>query len=403
MSDAGYDPPASGDPLPDPFKNIPLFGDVLRMASQQGPLNWESATQLALSIASAGASEPNVDPLERIRLEELARVAHLHLSQVPSLPGSSWAAPKVVPTTRTAWAASALADYRPLFERLAASLGPSMAGSPAEGSDPLLGMLAPLLKMMSPVMMGMTAGSMVGHLARSALGSYHLPIPRPGKEVAIVVPALAEFSEEWSLGADELRLWVCLHEFATHAVLEVPAIHQTLTDLLQEYAGSFSLNPAGLEDRFAAFEMPDLSKGPGEALLSFQKMLGDPEVLLGAVRSPAQIALQPRLEALVCVVVGWVDHALDLVTPGLLGGAGRLGEALRRRRVEASDADRFVERLFGLELRQRVYDRGSAFIEGVVQRSGEDGLMPLWADAASLPTPAEIEAPGLWLARLELD
>ena len=147
--------------------------------------------------------------------------------------------------------------------------------------------------------------------------------------------------------------------------------------------------------------MPDLSADPGDALLSFQKMLGDPEVLLGAVRSPAQATVQPRLEALVCVVVGWVDYALDVVTPRLLGGAGRLGEALRRRRVEASDADRFVEGLFGLELRQRTYDRGGAFISGVVERAGEDALLGLWANAESLPTPAEIEAPGLWLARLE--
>ena len=31
----------------------------------------------------------------------------------------------------------------------------------------------------------------------------------------------------------------------------------------------------------------------------------------------------------------------------------------------------------------------------------EEALAGLWASAASLPTPAEVDAPGLWLARTE--
>ena len=77
-----------------------------------------------------------------------------------------------------------------------------------------------------------------------------------------------------------------------------------------------------------------------------------------------------------------------------------LTEALRRRRVEAAAADRFVERLFGLELTQATYDRGSAFVRGVLEREGEDGLRRLWEGDEQLPTPAEVDAPGLWLARI---
>jgi uncharacterized protein (DUF2342 family) len=79
-----------------------------------------------------------------------------------------------------------------------------------------------------------------------------------------------------------------------------------------------------------------------------------------------------------------------------------LTEALRRRRVESAESDRFVERLFGLELSQATYERGAAFVAGVIERAGDDGLRRLWADAANLPTPPEVDAPGLWLARLDL-
>jgi uncharacterized protein (DUF2342 family) len=38
----------------------------------------------------------------------------------------------------------------------------------------------------------------------------------------------------------------------------------------------------------------------------------------------------------------------------------------------------------------------------VVERAGEDGLARLWATERELPTPAEVDAPGLWLARIDL-
>ena len=98
-----------------------------------------------------------------------------------------------------------------------------------------------------------------------------------------------------------------------------------------------------------------------------------------------------------------VDHVLDVVGEKLIASYPMLTEALRRRRVAAAESDRFVEHLFGLELGQATYDRGAAFVAGVVERAGEDGLRRLWADAANLPTPNEVDAPGLWLARSDLD
>ncbi|CAN0417838.1 unnamed protein product, partial [Phaeothamnion confervicola] len=46
--------------------------------------------------------------------------------------------------------------------------------------------------------------------------------------------------------------------------------------------------------------------------------------------------------------------------------------------------------------------RGKTFIGGVVDRVGDAQLPTLFARPSALPTPAEIDAPGLWIARLEL-
>ena len=38
----------------------------------------------------------------------------------------------------------------------------------------------------------------------------------------------------------------------------------------------------------------------------------------------------------------------------------------------------------------------------LIEEFRQRALARLWVDAASLPTPPEVDAPGLWLARLEI-
>ncbi len=402
-----YDAPVTDSgPLGDPFEGMPIFGDIARLLGQQAGGAWDSARQLAVTVATGGASEPNVDPVERMRIEQLARVADLRVADATGLSTSvSGRAVSVLPVNRTRWVMDSLEAYRPLVERLADALGPSEADSddePMEPGDPMAGMFSGMLEMFQPMVLAMTAGSMVGHLARRTFGQYDLPIPRPitgpsADELLLVVPNLDEFAAEWSLAPEDLRLWICVHEVAHHAVLGVPHVRARMDDLLLEYVSSFRNDPAALEDRIGQIDLSDPS-----ALAHLQEVIGSPDVILGAITSPEQDRLRPQLEALVAVVEGVVDHVVDVVGGQLIASYPMLTEALRRRRVEAAEADRFVERLFGLELSQATYDRGAAFVAGVLERAGEDGLRRLWESLDMLPTPAEVDAPGLWLARIDL-
>ena len=395
----------SGDELgkdfeQNPLSGMPLFGDLAKLFSQQGSIGWDAARQLALSIATDGGEEGNVDPLERIRLEQLARIAELHVGNATGLPTSfGGTGISIVPVTRGQWATTTLESWRPLFERLAGSLTPPTTPTTPDPSDPL-SFMAPLMAMMGPMMMGMTAGSMIGHLSRRSFGQYDLPVPRIAKDDVMVIPANFEtFASEWSIPADDLRLWVCAQEIAMHSVLRIPHVRATVDEFLSAYAAGFEPDPNALEDRLGSmeFDMSDPASMSG-----IQSMFGDPELLLGAIQSQAQRDMLPKFEALIAAMVGYVDHIVDAVGSSLLSNTTMISEAVRRRRVEADDSDRFVERLFGLELTQATYDRGAAFVAGIVERAGNDGLVRLWESERTLPTPAELEAPGLWLARIEL-
>ena len=372
-----------------------MFGDLARLFSRQGPVNWDVARQTASWLATDGQTEPNVDPLERIRLEELVRVADLQVSAATGLDTSiAGGVLSILPVSRGDWALHSLEAYRPFLERLATSLSTAGGGDddPADATTQLLGDLG---KMLGPVLLGMQSGFMLGHLSRRALGQYDLPLPRLPADQLLVVPAnLDAFAQEWSLVPDDFRMWVCLQEVTHHAVLGRPHVRARLEHLINEYVSRFEVDPEALEASLGNLDPTDAA--------GLQAVLGNPETLLGAMRSPGQQETLSRIETLTAVIEGYVDHVMDTTGRGLIGSYGQLAEALRRRRVEATDGERFAARLLGLELGRGQYEKGAAFVRGVVERAGEEGLARLWMSERELPTPAELDAPGLWLARIDL-
>jgi putative hydrolase len=298
--------------------------------------------------------------------------------------------------TRGQWAAGTLDAYRHLFTRLATALG-SPADDPPATSDPMGQMMAGLSKMMAPAMLGMAVGSMVGGLASRAFGTQDLPVPRQPATLTLVPRNIDDFSTEWEIPTDEMRLWVIAHELAGHTLFGAAHVRDAVADLVREHVGAFRPDPEAVAEQLGHLDDPS-----GDPMAALQRVLGDPAVLLGAVTSPEQRALQPRLDALVAVVVGYVDWVVDAVAVRLVGGnALRIAEAVRRQRVETSADDRFVEQLLGIRVGDDQVARGKAFVQGVVDRAGDHGLRPLLERADGVPTPNEVDAPGLWLARLE--
>jgi len=75
-----------GDP-DDPISG--LLGDLLKViggGAHGTAAPWlDAARALAQGVAADGAAEANIDPLQRIKLEELARVVELHVEGTTGL------------------------------------------------------------------------------------------------------------------------------------------------------------------------------------------------------------------------------------------------------------------------------------------------------------------------------
>jgi putative hydrolase len=378
----------------------------------QGPLQWDVARQVAISTATNGTNtEANVDPSSRVSLEQLAPIADMHVRNYTGLTTGNGAGgvtgiglPNIVVTNHSTWVHHTLESYKPLFTQLAQALSNPSVDAPQPGTeldietDQIAGMMSSLNKMMAPAMMGMSIGSMIGQLSLRAFGQYDLPIPRePKNQMLLVASNVEQFANDWSIAVDDMRMWVLIHELTSHAVLSVEHVRDSINQQMGKYIAAFRPNPNALMDRLTTMDL-----GTTDPMAMMQKFLTDPTILLGAVLSPEQERQAPVLDAMIASIIGYIDHSVDAISALVLGGGEQIAEAVRRRRVESAPHDSFVEQLLGLRLTRQQVERGHAFAAGVTERAGHEGLSQLFTQAGNLPTPSELDAPGLWLARIEL-
>lgn len=383
------------DETPNPFSN-PLFAQFQRAMSAQGPLQWDVARQTALMAATQGTTEHNVDPQRRIAVESLAAVAQMHAAEVTGREILYLGKLEVV--GRATWVNMTLDSWKPYFDALARAIGGAPEEIPDDDTaDPMMKMLASVSKMIAPSMLGMSVGTLVGRLAVNTFGQFDLPLPRePHGKLVIVIGNVDNFADEWSIPRDDMTMWALLHELVSSAVFGVDHVRDTLQKLVISFASGFRPNPAALSDSIGQLDVSS-----GDPMKILDSLLSDPTVLLGAQRSGAQDHIAPTLDAAVAAIVGYVDHCVDRASARVLGEGSRIAEAVRRRRVAQSGDRVFVERLLGLDLTTERVSLAQQFVAGVIDRAGEEGLSQLIEKPGNLPTPAEIVAPGLWLARLE--
>ncbi len=381
-----------------------LLGDLLRLMRTDAPLQWDLAVQLAVNVASEGLPEPNVDPLQRMRLEEITRIAELQVADVTGMPTTPSGGPvTVVAVGHAEWARRSLESWRPLIEEFAAAIRPPVIAEPVgeESGDEegeLVSFMEKWASAMAPAMIALQVGSIIGHLARRTLGQYELPLPRTAGDEIVVVPwNAARFASDWSLDLDDVTMWLSAHDLASHAVLSRPQVRARLQSLLVAHATSFRPDLTALETH-----LREASAGEGGDLGELGRLLGDPRALAEPPDTPELRRVRAELAALTSAVAGYVEWVADSVTARTIGARRPVREALRRRRIERSDEEQAAETLFGLRLDQEALDRGEAFVRGVLERGGDTELAKLWSTEDNLPTPAEVDAPGLWIARVNL-
>jgi putative hydrolase len=424
--------PSTFDPSNFDLSGVDL-GAILSQLGGAGPVNWEMAGQVAAMIAdedpaagpltifampgstapvrpTAGPSDPGgtgarkgkperADAAGLAELAELVRAAEILVGQATDLSGPTVEARLV---TRTQWAEEVLDGLHPVVERLADLLRSGATGGDAgiettsgfSDLDPLA-LIGGLMPVLAPMLVGVQAGFMAGHLARIALTRHDLPLPLVGSPSVLLVAENAnDFERDWGLDRRDFRFTLALHEITHVQLRSIPWLRDRIVALATEYVGGYRIDAQAIEGRLGAIDPTDPS--------SFEEVLGNPDALLGAMTTTEQDETRLRLQTLISVIEGVADHVVESIGVQLIPTLAIIQEARRRHRVVQGEAERFIAKLLGMEMRREHYDRGRAFCAGVVERAGETALHRLWERPEHLPTPTELDAPGLWLARLEI-
>lgn len=404
-----------------------MFAQFAQAAAAQGTFNADIARHLAVWTAAGGAVEPNLEPLVRIQVEQAGASVGPLVEELTGLllhqPGEKLI---VTAATKAEWAADSLTAWRPFFDGFAAGVGAMFDGTGLLDSDgdhdddempeqlralglgALPGGLSGLAKMMGPTLAGMQAGTLLGQLGMSALGTYDLLVPRvAGSRLLVVASNVTAFSEAWTLPPDHALTQIVTRDLLTHAIMRQPHVGLALSALINRHASAGRVDPSGIGEIGIAGlggGLGGLLGGAGGMGSGLGGGLGapSPDAFLAGEPTPEQQDIRRRIRRMTIPLVAAIDYLASAIGARLLGDNRQVAEALRRRHLDRDPGTRLAEHLLGVGVDQAGLDAGRVFVGGVVQRAGHDGLSALFAEPDRFPTDAELVAPGLWLARIGL-
>jgi uncharacterized protein (DUF2342 family) len=206
----------------------------------------------------------------------------------------------------------------------------------------------------------LNTGSMtvaLSFLANNVLGQYDPLLLAEGDDHALyfVRPNIRRVAAQLDAPYPRFRRWIAFHE-VTHAA-EFGAA-PWLSDHLE---------------RTVREAIDNLAEGSID-----RESLGDLDTTMTAVEGYAELVM---------------DRAFD-------EEYADLRRKLESRRRGRGPLQRLIRRLLGLGMKRRQYERGKAFFDAVVDRGGMATAGRVWESPETLPTDAELDDPGAWLARV---
>ncbi|MGH3379846.1 MAG: zinc-dependent metalloprotease, partial [Actinoallomurus sp.] len=243
---------------------------------------------------------------------------------------------------------------------------------------------------------GVQVGALLAYLSGRVLGQYELFLPpdpsgaAPTGRLTLVAPNIVMVERTLSVDTHDFRLWVCLHEETHRAQFaSVSWLRAYVQDQMTAFLLASDLDPGALLDRL---------RGVGEAVADVVR--GGEGNLIDAIQTPEQREILDRLTAVMTLAEGHGDYVMDAVGPEVVPSVADIRAKFQGRREGASQVDRVIRRLLGLEMKMKQYAEGSRFVTAVIGQVGMEGFNRVWTSPNTLPTHPEIKDPALWIGRV---
>ena len=339
----------------------------------------------AVKVASDGAR--SVDPARAEALSQLLSTAALWLNEVTDItePGGT---PLLM--TRQDWARATLPVWQEMSDPVSEALSRAITGvieeqAPEEVKGVLTG--SPVLTQMTSSLFRMQLAQVVGSLSREVIagGDIGVPLMQGGDEhdvrAGLVPQNIDAFADGLGVAPEQVDLYVAVRELAHQRLFRHARwLRLHVMSLVGDFARGIHIDGEKLMD--LAESITPSNPEEISRLLSSGALL--PE------RTEAQERALERLETMLALIEGWVDHITVQATQRL-PDAEKIAEAMRRRRATGGPAEQAFKTLVGLELRPRRLREASTIWGAVLSSHGAEVRDDLWSYPDNLPSEDDFE------------
>lgn len=371
----GFQPPGSGGARQDPDAEWNWLKDQVRkMTAALGP-------------------DPSPTSAQKAQVADTARLAEMWLDEACEFgpvrnPAAVW--------SRAEWIEATFSSWRPLAEpvvdALAEALGKAPGAATAGEDDPFAMITTMLAPMMRDAARRMYAGQFAQALAKlstSVVSASDLGFQLSEPRIAVLSSNIETHFGELDVPREDVVLYVSLREAARQRLFQhVTWLGPQLQALVEHYARETRIDLSAIEQALDISELGQFDPARlAEISQAVQGKLFDPDP------TPEQAEVLERLQTLLALVEGWVDHVVHSVASRWMPAEPALFEAFRRRRGIGGPTEEVFRALVGLDLRpRRIRDAANlwAAVENVRGQAGRDAI---WAHPDLLPTAAGLDDP----------
>lgn len=331
-------------------------------------VNWEFAATVGAKLARP--APPTTEYTREQAIAELSDASRRAEAPVRELTGlaDGLVIPEAQIIDRPRWIAAAAESMR------------VMAGGDSGSSGFLSGRVT-----------GAQTGAVLAFVSSGILGQYD-PFTADGAGALLLVyPNIIAVERQLRVLPSDFRMWVCLHE-VTHRVQfsANPWLADYMSGTLATLAHEQEEDVAGMLGRLAEFVRSTKEQSENGIV-----------DLLRAMQSESGRDALDRLLVLGTLLEGHADHVMDAVGPAVVPSVSTIRSRFEARRSRKQPPlQRIIRALIGMDAKMRQYTRGKKFVDHVVGRVGMERFNTIWRDAETLPKPAEIDNPDIWITRV---
>jgi putative hydrolase len=359
-----------------------LLGQVqAMMAPHEGAVNWTLAGDIARKSV-AQQPDPSPDQRQQDAVADAVRLADHWLDEATEFPSgvqstAAWSRAEWVESTQDVWRRL----VEPVAEHVVGAMGEALPAEAKAMAGPLIGILGKV----GGAMFGSQVGSALGALATEVLTASDIGLPLgPAGKAALLPANVSAFAEGLDVTEDDVLLYLALREAAHQRLFaHVPWLREHLLSAVADYGSGITIDASAIEEQIRSID----PSNPAAIQEAMEGGLFEPK------KTPAQESALTRLETTLALVEGWVDEVVGQATAERMPSAGKMQEAVRRRRAAGGPAEETFAALVGLELRPRRLRDASTLWGSLRARQGIEARDAVWLHPDLLPTADDLDDP----------